>query len=218
MRCLELFSGTGSVGKLLKKRGHEVISLDLKGADINCDILDWDYKKYKPGHFTYIHSSPPCDTFSTCRKSWFGRRLKAHNMEVFTREQFEQDQLSIGVPILNKTLEIIKYFNPKYWTLENPQSGDMKRWIDKELEYTDIDYCRYGFLYRKRTRIWNNFGFKGLLCNKICGNIVDGKHIQALGRTDTLSMATRYSIPPKLINDWLDHMLEEDLNLKELNI
>jgi len=69
MRCLELFSGTGSVGKVLKELGHSVISLDLKGADINCNILDWDYTIYEPNYFEYIHASPPCDTFSVCRKS-----------------------------------------------------------------------------------------------------------------------------------------------------
>jgi hypothetical protein len=44
MNCLELFSGTHSVGKILKEKGYNVVSLDLKGADINCNILDWDYK------------------------------------------------------------------------------------------------------------------------------------------------------------------------------
>ena len=63
MNCLELFSGTHSVGKVLKANGHKVISLDLKGADINCDILKWDYTKYPKDAFDYIHASPPCHTF-----------------------------------------------------------------------------------------------------------------------------------------------------------
>ena len=39
MKLLELFSGTGSVGRVAKEKGFEVISLDLKNADINLDIL-----------------------------------------------------------------------------------------------------------------------------------------------------------------------------------
>ena len=40
MNLLELFSGTGSVGTIAKSLGYNVISLDLKNADINCDILN----------------------------------------------------------------------------------------------------------------------------------------------------------------------------------
>ena len=47
MKLLELFSGTGSVGNVAKTLGWEVVSLDLKNADINEDILEWDYKKYE---------------------------------------------------------------------------------------------------------------------------------------------------------------------------
>ena len=45
MKLLELFSGTHSVGNIAKQLGYEVISLDLKKADININILTWDYKK-----------------------------------------------------------------------------------------------------------------------------------------------------------------------------
>ena len=72
MNCLELFSGTHSVGKVLKNKGHSVTSLDLKNADINCNILEWDYTSFPKNSFDYIHASPPCDTFSVCRKCWIG--------------------------------------------------------------------------------------------------------------------------------------------------
>jgi adenine-specific DNA methylase len=38
MRLLELFSGTGSVGTVAKELGYNVVSLDLKKADINIYI------------------------------------------------------------------------------------------------------------------------------------------------------------------------------------
>ena len=46
MKLLELFSGTKSVGKVAEQLGYDVTSLDLKNADINTDILEWDYKQY----------------------------------------------------------------------------------------------------------------------------------------------------------------------------
>ena len=59
--CLELFSGTGSFGKVAKSLGYNVISLDLLlSADIQEDILTWDYKIYKPNHFDIVWASPPC--------------------------------------------------------------------------------------------------------------------------------------------------------------
>ena len=39
MNLLEMFSGTGSVGTIAKSLGFNVISLDLKNADTNCEIL-----------------------------------------------------------------------------------------------------------------------------------------------------------------------------------
>ena len=43
MRMLELFSGTGSVGEVAKRRGWEVVSLDTDmEADIKTDVMVWD--------------------------------------------------------------------------------------------------------------------------------------------------------------------------------
>ena len=59
MRLLELFSGTHSVGTVARELGYDVISLDLYGAEINTDILVWDYTIYPPGHFDIVWASPP---------------------------------------------------------------------------------------------------------------------------------------------------------------
>jgi len=40
MNTLELFSGTRSVGKICDELGWSTISLDLKDADININILE----------------------------------------------------------------------------------------------------------------------------------------------------------------------------------
>ena len=58
MKLLELFSGTGSVGAVAKDLGYSVVSLDLKNADINCDILNWDYKKYALDIFNLFGVAP----------------------------------------------------------------------------------------------------------------------------------------------------------------
>ena len=43
MDILELFAGTGSVGKVARELGHKVISLDKDtDADMKTDILEWN--------------------------------------------------------------------------------------------------------------------------------------------------------------------------------
>jgi len=231
MRLLELFSGTKSVGKVAYQKGYEVTSLDLKDADINCNILDWDYKIFPPNYFDLIWASPPCDTFSFMRNIHIGRN--GH-----TAETLQRDIDNIGLPILRQTEEIIDYFKPKYYFIENPQTGRMKEYIDKP--FYDVDYCKYSdWGYKKRTRIWTNvLGFTPKTCKKDCPNmegtkhqlnighlsfIKDGDKVISLsskalrekyknyekfrGRRVSLTLAERYRIPPALIEELLSRTI-----------
>ena len=148
MKLLELFSGTKSVGKVADQLGYEVTSLDLKDADIYCNILDWDYTVYPPKYFDVIWASSPCGTFSFMRTIHIGRNG-------YATETSQRDIDNIGLPILRQTEKIIDYFKPIYYFIENPQTGRMKGYIDKP--FYDVDYCKYsGWGYKKRTRIWTN--------------------------------------------------------------
>ena len=60
MNFLELFSSSGSFGKVERDVCFNVISLELKNADIKTEILEWDYKQFDRNHFDFIWSSPPC--------------------------------------------------------------------------------------------------------------------------------------------------------------
>jgi len=193
MRLLELFSGTGSVGEVFRAEGWEVISLDINpksGATIIADILTWDYRKVPDvgdfrgqslvpdvgdqvdGQlvrnvadqvFDCIWASPCCTMYSCARR---GARTP--------RDLEGADALVL------KTLEIIDYFKPRCWFIENPQTGLLKtRPFMKDLPFTDLDYCRYSDVgFRKRTRIWNNVGLKGLLCEGVgkCENMIGKRH------------------------------------------
>ena len=57
MRLLELFAGAGSIGRVLRDKGWEVVSLDsdpTSEADIVQDIREWNYTVYPPGYFDVI--------------------------------------------------------------------------------------------------------------------------------------------------------------------
>ena len=121
----------------------------------------------------------------------------------FTKERILKDIENIGLPILNKTLEIIDYFEPTYYYIENPQTGKMKKYIlDKP--YFDVDYCKYAdWGYRKRTRIWTNYtDFVPKICKKDCNSMIGNKHSVRIGkRDDKTTLKDRYRIPPKLIGE-----------------
>ena len=173
LKCLDLFSGTHSFAKCCKELGYECLTLDLElEADININIMDWDYKKYPPKYFDIIWASPPCVNYSRLRNCSIGRKLKSGI--ILTREQIELDMIESD-KLVQRTLDIIDYFKPELWFMENPQTARLKdRDVVKGLPYYDVDYCKYSdFGYKKRTRIWTNKkDFKPLLCNLDCNNLI----------------------------------------------
>ena len=70
-RMLDLFTGTGSVGKVYRRLGYDVTTLDIDPKwqpDICADILSWDYrKKFRPGHFHTVVVGLPCTEFSIAK-------------------------------------------------------------------------------------------------------------------------------------------------------
>ena len=135
-------------------------------TDINCDIMNWDYTEYEPGYFDVIWSSPPCTEYS-CAKTVGDRDIDKANELVL------------------RTIEIIEFLNHKYYIIENPQTGKLKdQWMLIGFPYVDVDYCKYGMPYRKRTRLWNNVsGFEPRpLCKKDCNSMIGNKHIATAQR------------------------------------
>ena len=157
LRLLELFSGTGSVGKVAEEMGIEVVSLDdmsvtgLPQPTIAEDIMKWNYKQFDSDHFDIVWASPVCSSFSSMRFSMIGRTV---NGETMTREQFEQDIIDYGLPLLDKVLEIIAYFQPNKFFIENPETGKMKQYLAGP--HTVVSYFSYGMAWEKPTRIWHN--------------------------------------------------------------
>tara|TARA_R110000744_G_scaffold359311_1_gene466621 strand:+ start:120 stop:797 length:678 start_codon:yes stop_codon:yes gene_type:complete len=219
MKVLELFSGTGSVGKCCDKLGWESVSVDIDSeATHKCDIMDFDYKQYDKDYFDIIWASPPCTNYSKLQDGFLGRKRKG---EIYTKEIQEKEMLSDD-RFVKRTLEIIEYFNSHYWFIENPATSRMKdRPYMKDLPNYVVDYCMYSdWGYRKRTRIWTNKeGWEAKMCDGTgsCGNMIDNIHssncgnskrlrrakhkLQAQGRGDNNSttLQDRYRVPEDLI-------------------
>ena len=203
--CLELFSGTQSFGKQARLLGYDVVSVDITDYDgkytptHKVDIMNFDYTEYGPDTFSLIWCSPPCVAYSKCQYAWYGQ-TKADGT-IFTRDTHEQNMLQSDI-IIRKTLEIIDYFNPDFWFIENPQTGLLKsRAVMRDIPYIDVDYCQYSnWGYKKSTRIWTNKEILGKKCNKLtCPNMTNNKHNNLVRRTKNIF--ERYRIPPNLLND-----------------
>jgi hypothetical protein len=81
-----------------------------------------------------------------------------------------------------KTLEVIEWFKPKAWWIENPRMGYLKkRPFMSQIPYVDIDYCQFSdWGYQKPTRFWVSESLSQLpnrKCDfKTCPNLVDGQY------------------------------------------
>ena len=158
---LELFSGTQSVSKVARKRDWITQTLDKSlnpggsHRHIMTDVMDFNYRNYPVGMFEFIWASPPCTEYSKAKTTGV-RKIDEANA------------------IVERTLEIINYLKPHVFIIENPQTGLLKdQPMMANIPFVDVDYCRYGFPYRKRTRLWSNHaellqGRLKPLCNKDC--------------------------------------------------
>ena len=200
MKVLELFSGTRSVGKICDELGWESVSVDLLlPATHQCDIMDFDYKQYPKDTFDIVWASPPCTEYSAMN---YCRPEKIPDIEGANK-------------IVSKTLEIIDYFNPKHYLIENPQTGTLKNQdFMKKFNFYDVDYCKYGHPIRKRTRIWTNLvGFDPKICKRDCDSLqADGKHLSfsRMNIKGVNRLHLRYQIPPELIRDLFTEIISNE--------
>lgn len=197
---LELFKGTGSVGKVFKDK-FNIVSLDLDPIytpEIETDILRWNYKefyestKFKPD---FIWGSPPCNTFSP-----LAYPLKERDTQ--TAEP-KSERAKLGTKILYKTLEIINFFkgiNPDLlFVLENPRGMMRKDKKIKQLTLNTTLYCAYGDNRMKPTDFFSNFPLD-LKEDKVCKN-------KTIPITE-LPLNDRYRIPAKLLRHIKEQFLE----------
>ena len=192
MRILELFSGTGSLAKVARARGHEVVTLDIcprHNPTICTDLLEWDPSVYPADYFDYIHASCPCEAYSRARTTGGPRPL------------------DLADALVRKTLEILDYFSSALWTVENPAGSLLwQRPIAQALEHVaKTSYCRYGYPHRKHTWFANNFELElRPQCDGSCGQMVGKKHKEhaqkggggCMPKFHTLDEL--HSIPPEL--------------------
>ena len=101
--------------------------------------------------------------------------------------------------------------NRQVFVIENPQSGLLKsREVVRGLSFSDTSFCKYGYKYRKATRIWHhNFEFEpeAMCCaSSPCEAARVGRHEGTAQRgpgggrdkSDRCTLDQLHSMPPLL--------------------
>jgi hypothetical protein len=147
MHVVDLFSGLGGWSQAFVK-DHEVTTIDWDPF-FNADIIK-DVRKLRgpevQSPVDLVLASPPCNGFSVQRvnRNWFGPEPRS----VAARD---------GVAYVRKTLELIDYWEPKYFIIENPVGMLRKLGLLDHLEWRVTTQCRYGKGSMKPTDLWGRF-------------------------------------------------------------
>ena len=201
MRIWDICCGTKSVSNIWREHGHETLTLDQDprcGADICTDIMTCEYTNFGLDDPDFIWCSPPCTQYSIAR----------------TNAKTPRD-LEGSDAMVQRCLDIIAYWRPKYWFIENPQTGLLKtREVVQGLNFKDVDYCMYGAPYRKRTRLWTNCTWTPRpLCihttHPMTAQKGPSKRFGELIQGDNCSLNTLHSIPHGLTMEIMLHCTNE---------
>jgi hypothetical protein len=198
---LELYSGTGSMGRAFEARGWEVISVDIDPATectLCMDVRDLTPRQL-PVHPDLVWASPVCCHYSRARTN-----------AKTPRDLEWADSLVEAVIDLAAELRVPALF-------ENPESGMLKtRPIVADVPYVVVDYCTYHdsratHCARKRTAIWQLGGAawrpSRSLCRKDCGFCTGGKHDESAQQGPARAGQRRhslnelYAMPPLLCEE-----------------
>jgi hypothetical protein len=147
---ISLFDRTGNASRPYYENGWHIIKIDIQNG---IDILAWDYTVVPKEGKIGIISMNPCDNYATSGAKHF----KAKDLDGRTAKS----------QLLNdKTKEIIDYFNPFFWMIENPRTrihklnewmGQRPKFIFNPCDFAGYDPEPENSRYNKETWLFGKF-------------------------------------------------------------
>lgn len=149
MRLLSLFDLTGKWSQPYRENGWDIIRIDIQHG---FNLFDWDYRVLSHDFFNGILIAEPCTDFAISGAKHFKRK----DSDGSTYE---------SMALVYKSLAIVQYFNPGFWSLENPMSrihklapelGNVVYKFDP-FEFAQYDPAPENSQYQKQTWLWGRF-------------------------------------------------------------
>lgn len=155
---LEIFSGKKIVSSIAESKGYQSISIDNNprlNPSICCDILNFDPGTL-PGKPLFIWASPVCTELS--------RTAKPEHWEKSTKKYRQYNYLPKtakavkSLQMVQKTVDIIEYFYPVPFVIENPVGRIHHLPSLQGLGHYRyfVNYSNFGFPYSKETYLFSN--------------------------------------------------------------
>ena len=139
---ISLFDYSGIWSAPYRNAGCRVLQVESK---LGFDLFKWNYKAIRPELVLGILAAPPCTDF-------------ANSGAQYWKEKDKDGRTAASVKLIRKTLEIIHYFRPKFWALENPV-GRLNVVVPELKQFGPWYFEPYWFgnPWSKKTGLWGQF-------------------------------------------------------------